>query len=161
MKGTSAYQVTLAFVRNWAFVYGIPKTMLTDKGTQFNAKLLIHVQRVLCVRHQFTSTYHLQSNRKSERYNRSVLSAMRKFVADHLEDWNFFADAVTYALNNQVQTSTGCTPFELKLSCVLPHLALESYEPSGREVSLARSQVEARRAHCTGSSTLGICATPL
>lgn len=58
MKATSAYQVALAFVKKWAFVHGILKSMLTENGTQFHAKFIVQVQRVLGVRHQFTSTYH-------------------------------------------------------------------------------------------------------
>eukprot|EP00171_Calliarthron_tuberculosum_P022655 IDg22655t1 len=35
-KTVSAFDLARAFTRHWEFAYGIPKTVLTDSGKQFN-----------------------------------------------------------------------------------------------------------------------------
>ena len=51
-----------------------------------------------------------------ERFNRTILAALRAYVADHPRDWDLYSSALTYAYNTQPQTSTSIAPFELVLS---------------------------------------------
>lgn len=129
LKGTNAFQIAQAFVKHWAFVYGIPRTMLTDNGPHYIAKYLLQIHRVICVNHHFTTTNHQTANRQTERYNRTLLAVFHRFIADHPEDWYLYADTVPYAYKNQVHSVTESTSMELVFSPVLPHLALEEYNP--------------------------------
>lgn len=47
MKGTNAFQIAQDFFKHWVFVNGIPKTMLIDNGTKFDANFLLQHQRML------------------------------------------------------------------------------------------------------------------
>eukprot|EP00171_Calliarthron_tuberculosum_P021568 IDg21568t1 len=69
-----------------AFAYGISKTVLTDNEKKFNAKFLQQVYRILGVKPQFTTTYHLKSNGQTERFNRTIISSLKRFIADHPKD---------------------------------------------------------------------------
>ena len=88
----------------------------------------------------FTTTYHPQTNGQIERFNRTILAAIRHYVADHPKDWDLFTDALTFAYNTQVHTSTGCTPFELVLARPPASLSMEA-KPSIDEVLSARDSV--------------------
>ena len=108
--------VAKAFVTHWVFVYGPPAELLSDNGKQFAARLFLEVCRVLGIKNKFTTTYHPQCNGQVERFNRTILAALRHFVADHPKEWDLFSDALTYAYNTQSHASTGLAPFELVLS---------------------------------------------
>lgn len=80
-----------------------------------------------------------------------------KFVADILEDWDLSADALAYEFNNKAHKSTGCIPFELTVIRMPPHLFPESYEPSGREAPLTRSQCLSNLWEHIGQVPLHLC----
>eukprot|EP00171_Calliarthron_tuberculosum_P022605 IDg22605t1 len=138
LKTVSVFDVAKAFTRHWAFAYGIPKTVLTDNGKQFSAKFLQQVYRILGVKPQFTTMYHPKVNGQTERFNRTILSSPRRFIADHPKDWDLYTDALTYAYNTQAHSSTGYAPMELTISRLPPHMAMEDYFQPTKNVRLAR-----------------------
>ena len=131
LKKISAVHIAQAFVHNWVFVYGPPVTLLSDNGTQFTAKYFQNICRILGTRNVFTTTYHPQANGQVERFNRTILSALRKYTGDHPKDWDLFSDAVTLDYNTEVHRTTNIAPFELLLARAPRSLTLQ-----------ARSQLE-------------------
>ncbi len=63
-------EVAKTFCNEWVFVYGPPKTFLTDNGPKLTSKLFLETCRVLGVRNVFTAAYHSQTNGQIERLNR-------------------------------------------------------------------------------------------
>ena len=133
MKRITAGDVAKAFVTYWIFVYGPPVKVLSDNGKQFTAKFFMDVCRILGVKNVFTTTYHPQTNGQAERFNRTILTALRHYTAEHPKDWDLFTDALTYAYNTQVHSTTQVAPFELVVSRKPPPLAIES-QPTIQEV---------------------------
>ena len=138
MKRITAIEVAKAFVHHWVFVYGQKRTLLSDNGPQFAARLFIDICRILGVKNVFTTTYHPQCNEQVERFNRTIINALRHYVADQPKDWDLFTDALTFAYNTQVHSSTGVSPFELVLSRRPPTLSLQA-EP---DIDAARTARE-------------------
>ena len=116
MKRISALEVARVFLNNWAFVYGLPHTLLSDNGPQFAASLFECVCSSLGIRHAFTSTYHPQTNSQVERFNRTLLAGLRIFAMDNLKTWPEHVGALTYSYNTTVHPSLGLTPFQLVLT---------------------------------------------
>ena len=79
-----------------------------------------------------TTTYHPQSNGQSEKLNRTILSALRKYVGEHPKDWDLYAESVTYAYNNSVHQAIDCKPFDLVISRK-PSSKLMEYAPVASE----------------------------
>ena len=135
MKGISAAEVARHFVNSWVFNYGPPTELVADNGGCFTSKFFIDVCRIMSIKNNFTTTYHPQSNGQVERYNRTILAALRTYVADHPRDWDLYTDALTYAYNCQPHTSTSIAPFDLVLSKPPGPLALKpmptNEEPQG------------------------------
>eukprot|EP00171_Calliarthron_tuberculosum_P001286 IDg1286t1 len=141
MKGTNSFQISKAFTTNWAFVYSVPKTVLTDNGPQFCAKFLRQTHRVLGVKPQFPTTYYPKANAQTERFNRTILASLRRFLADHPKDWDLYADALIYAYNNKVHAATGCSLMELVVSRAPPHFAIEQFAPTPNSTRTARQKL--------------------
>ena len=129
LKKITAVAVAQAFVTHWVFVYGPPARLLSDNGKQFSARFFQNVLRILETKNLYTTTYNPQANGQVERFNKTIVAALRHYVGEHPRDWDLFTDALTYAYNTQVHRGTGLSPFELVLSRVPPPLAVEA-EPT-------------------------------
>lgn len=126
LKKITAAAVAIAFVNHWVFVYGPPVHLLSDNGSQFTSKFFQNVCRILGVKNLFTTTYHPQCNGQVERFNRTMLAALRHYVADHPKEWDLFTDALTYAYNTQVHRTTKLAPFELVISRAPSSLSIQA-----------------------------------
>ena len=58
----TVYTVAVAFCKACVFKYGIPRSLLSDNGPQFNAKFFRSKYRVLEITKIYTSAYHPQTN---------------------------------------------------------------------------------------------------
>ena len=125
LRTITSLAVAQAFCYHWVFVYGMPKTLLSDNGTQFSSKFFQACCIELGIKQVFTTAYHPQCNGQVERFNRTILSQLRAYVGEHQNDWDLYHGALTYSYNNQIHSSTGVTPFELVLSRPPPQLAVQ------------------------------------
>lgn len=62
------------------------------------------------------TAYHPQNNGQTERYNKTVVARLRHCVAEEQSDWEEYIHPLTYAYNQQVNRSTGTTPFSFAVS---------------------------------------------
>lgn len=131
LKRITAFTVAKAFVTHWTFVYGSPVELLSDKGKQFASRFFQDVCCIFDEKTLFTMMYHPQCNGQVERFDRTLLSSLRCYVADHPKIWDLYMDAFTFAYNTQVYQTTGVSPFELVLSRTPPPVALESQATLG------------------------------
>ena len=119
MKGNSVVEVARCFVNKWVLNYGPPTEFISDNGGCFTSKVFLDVCIILSINNNFTTTYYSQANGQVERYNRTILAALPTYMADHTKDWDFYTDALTYALTNAYNflphTSTDVAPFNLVL----------------------------------------------
>ena len=115
LRSTTAYTVATAFCDAWVFKYGVPRSLFSDNGPQFNAKFFQSVCRVLGITNLYTSAYHPQTNRQVERYNWTIVSMLRYYVNEHQDNWDVNVGPLTYAYNSHVHRTTHTKPFELVL----------------------------------------------
>ena len=125
LRTTTALSVAKAFCRTRVFNYGTTKVLLTDNGSQFAVTFFKHVCRILGIQKVFTTEYHPQANSQAERFNRTIIAAIRNYVSDSQRDWDEWLEPLTYAYNMQVHRSTGTTPFDLVLSRHPPPLLVQ------------------------------------
>eukprot|EP00171_Calliarthron_tuberculosum_P004180 IDg4180t1 len=92
----------------------------------------------------FPTAYNLKLNGQTERFNRTMASALRHYVADHQEDWDLYSYLVTYAYNAHAHISTDTAPFSLVLSRIPSMLSLEA-KPSLKALSYKDSRKACRR----------------
>ena len=80
LRTITSLAVAQAFCYHWVFVYGMPKTLLSDNGTQFSSKFFQACCIELGIKQVFTTAYHPQCNGQVERFNRTILSQLRAYV---------------------------------------------------------------------------------
>jgi transposase InsO family protein len=116
LRVVTALSAARAFLDHWVYAYGAPLSLLTDNGPQFTSKFFQAVCAELGVKKVFTTAYHPQTNGQVERYNRTILSALRGYVARRQDDWDEYTSTLTYAYNCRVHSTLGMPPFELALT---------------------------------------------
>ena len=67
----------------WISLYGLPKTIITDRGSNFTSNLWQDLTKHLGFKLQHTTSYNPESNGLIERLNRTLKSALRATCIDH------------------------------------------------------------------------------
>jgi transposase InsO family protein len=62
LRTVMTLSVARAFVDKWVYLYGLPVSLLTDKGPQFTAKFFQAACAELGIAKVFTTAYHPQTN---------------------------------------------------------------------------------------------------
>ncbi|KAK7092164.1 hypothetical protein V1264_009758 [Littorina saxatilis] len=92
---------------------GVPKEVLTDRGSQFVSDLMKQVNKFLAVKGLTTTPYHAQCNGLVERFNGTLKSMLKKLCHEKPRDWDRFVPALLFAYREVPQESLGFSPFEL------------------------------------------------
>lgn len=90
-------------------VFGVPESILTDNGVQFLSNDFEKFLRKNGVNHITTAAYSPQAN-ASERVNRSILAAVRSYVANDHTNWDVHISSIACALRNAKHESIGYSP---------------------------------------------------
>lgn len=71
----------------------------------FISKFFISVFQNLGVKNITTIAYHPQTNEQEERYNRTLVSRLRLYVASNQRNWDILGQQLTYRYNHQPDTN--------------------------------------------------------
>ena len=95
--------------------HGVPKEILSDRGTHFNNALINELCRRYQTKHRLTSSYRPQMNGMVERFNRTIGESLAKLVMDNDEEkeWDDYVSAILLAYRTKKHETTGFTPFYL------------------------------------------------
>jgi transposase InsO family protein len=93
-----------AFCENWVFAYGAPRYVLTDNGTQFNAKFFLALCRELGIEKLFKTAYHPQTKGEVERYNITIVNALRGYVSELQNTWDEYTSAITFGYKCRIHS---------------------------------------------------------
>lgn len=111
-RKVSARPIAQALLQLFSRV-GIPHEVLTDQGTAFLLNTLGQIYGLLDIKGIRTTPYHPQTDGLVERYNQTLKSMLRKFVAANGKDWDRWLPYLLFAYREVPQASTGFSPFEL------------------------------------------------
>ena len=91
--------------------HGCPRMIISDRGTQFDSELWTQVWKMLGTRVALASTHHPQTNGLTERFNRTLISLIRKYAHAYPKHWAEFLPMFEFAYNNTVHSVTQIAPF--------------------------------------------------
>ncbi len=119
LQRQTAEVVAQAILDNWIYVYGAPKTILSDNGTQFASAVFRLIMKTIGTTQKFTTAYHPEANGMIERVHRYIKDKLAiKAVNQDLnywkrDSWDKYIPAIIYSYNCGENKSTGYTPFKL------------------------------------------------
>jgi hypothetical protein len=94
----------------------MPRVLLSDNGPQFTSEFWTEFFSLLQTDIRLTSSYHPQSNGQTERFNRTLIEALRSFVNARHDNWDEFLVHFEFAYNSTVNDSTVFSPFILQFA---------------------------------------------
>lgn len=121
VRNKSAKTVANFLFEEYFLKYGFPQLIATpttkrcvmDNGTDVLNNLTKALSDIMGVKMVTTSFYNPRCNSQLERYNRTIISILRKLAADEPQSWSKHLPYVAHAINNSVCESTGHIPFQL------------------------------------------------
>lgn len=94
-------------------IFGLPKVVQSDQGTNFLSMLFKQVLISLSITHRMASAYHPESQGALERWHQTLKSMLRKYCLESDKDWDEGVHLVLFAARETVQESLGFSPAEL------------------------------------------------
>ncbi len=95
--------------------FGLPRRLVTDRGTCFTAEAFLNFCNVHDIRHTRVSTQHPPANGQLERINQVLLPMIAAYTmrGDRKKDWDMMLNEAQRCINWAPSKSTGKPPFEL------------------------------------------------
>ena len=84
---TLTTKVVVRALSQFISIFGIPKTIQSDQGSNFTLHLFAQVLKLLRIRHNQSSAYHAQSQGALERFHQTLKSLMRAYCVQIAADW--------------------------------------------------------------------------
>jgi hypothetical protein len=92
------------------------KVLLSDSGLEFNNELVDTMLKNIGVEHRATSSLNPRSNGLTEKFNSTLVNALRKHTESNHQSWPAWLDWVLFSYRTRVHSSTGFCPFSLTFS---------------------------------------------
>ncbi|GBL98273.1 Retrovirus-related Pol polyprotein from transposon 412 [Araneus ventricosus] len=73
-------------VQTWISSYGVPMTLRSDQGTNFNSALSTELCKLLGILKTLTTALHPKSDSMVERFDRTILNHLSLFVSKNQTD---------------------------------------------------------------------------
>jgi transposase InsO family protein len=92
--------------------YGVPKKIVSDRGTQFTSKIWERLYETLDTQLRFSSVYHSQTNGQTKRVNQILEDMLRACALQYGRSWDKSLPYAEFSYNNNYQDSLKMAPFE-------------------------------------------------
>nr|AAM01108.1 Putative Sorghum bicolor 22 kDa kafirin cluster [Oryza sativa Japonica Group] len=93
-------------------LHGVPKKIVSDRGSQFTSKFWQKLQEELGTRLNFSTAYHPQTDGQTERVNQILEDMLRACAFDFGGAWDKSLSYAEFSYNNSYQASLQMAPFE-------------------------------------------------
>lgn len=93
-------------------LHGVPKSIVSDRGSQFTSRFWEGLHEVLGTRLNFSTAYHPQTDGQTERVNQILEDMLRACALDYGDSWDKNLPYAEFSYNNSYQASLEMSPFE-------------------------------------------------
>ena len=125
-RNQKAYTTAKMLYENFFLHYGFPAVLHSDKGANFESKVIKSLCEIAGVKKSRTTPYHPMGNGMVERYNKTLLNMLGTLSDDKKADWKSYVPTMTHAYNAAEHESTGYAPFFLMFGRH-PRLAIDAF----------------------------------
>lgn len=113
LPNQSAQTVAQCLFEDYVLLHGVPGTLHSDQGRQFEAEVVQILCRLLSIKKTRTTPYRPQSDGMIERFNRTLIDQLAKTLLTYGGEWDEYVKHVAFAYNTTTHSSTRFTPFFL------------------------------------------------
>jgi transposase InsO family protein len=115
LPSQTAEVTACALVNEFFSRFGYPFELFSDQGRNFESNLFGKLCELLKIHKARTTPYRPSGNGQVERFNRTLLDAVRCFVQKSPGNWDIYISQIAGALRSCVNRNTGFTPNRLML----------------------------------------------
>jgi hypothetical protein len=104
--------LTRIYLKEIVKLHGIPRKIVSDRGTQFTSKFWTSLQKAMGTKLDFSTAYHPQTDGKTKRVNKVLEYLLRACVLAFDRSWESSLPYAEFSYNNSYQASIKMSPFE-------------------------------------------------
>lgn len=134
LPSQTAETTARAAVNEFFARFGCPFSVHTDQGRNFESRLFKAICDLFHIHKTRTTPYRPSANGQVERYNRTLMDAVRCFVADSQRDWDEYLPQLACAIRSSVNRHTGMTPNKMMLGREINLPAELIFQPDRKEL---------------------------
>jgi len=112
------------FMKEIFRLHGIPKVVISDRDAKFIGNFWKALFKGLDSKLNFSTVFHPQTDGQTERVNQILEDMLRMYVMNQPWKWEEYLHLVEFSYNNNYQTSSKLSPFEIlygrKCNCNAP-----------------------------------------
>lgn len=94
-------------------LHGLPEKIVSDRDVRWRSAFWKTIHEILGTTLAMSTSYHPQTNGKTERMNRTMHGIMRQVINEEQTDWVARLPIVQFAINSSPSEPTGLSPFEI------------------------------------------------
>ncbi|CAK1595080.1 unnamed protein product [Parnassius mnemosyne] len=128
IRSTTAEETSDCLI-HFISLFGIPKSILTDQGTNFTSDLFKTTCQFLKIKQLWSSPYHPQTQGALERSHSTLKEYLKSFVNTNQNNWPTYVYTAILTYNTTPHTTTKFTPYELVFG-QKPYIPNSIYERS-------------------------------
>ena len=106
------HQLADLYISRIVSLHGVPKKIVSDRGTQFTSRFWKSLHEALGTKLAFSTTYHPQTDGQTERVNQILEDMLRACVLSYGSKWEDCLPFAEFSYNNSYQSSLQMAPFE-------------------------------------------------
>ena len=99
------------YTRNIFRLHSLPKTVVSDQGTQFIAKFWKCLCKILKIEALLSTPYHPETDGQTEQMNAILEQYLRAYINYLQDDWEAWLHMAEFAANNHASETTGISLF--------------------------------------------------
>jgi hypothetical protein len=109
----SGPQLAELYMSRIVYVHGVPKKLVSDRGTQFTSRFWERLHESLDTQLHFSSAYHPQTDGQTERVNQIIEDMLRACALQYRRSWDKSLSYAKFSYNNSYQESLKMASFKM------------------------------------------------
>ncbi|GKB68021.1 reverse transcriptase domain-containing protein [Tanacetum coccineum] len=140
---TNDARVVVNFLKKLFSRFGIPKALVSDRGTHFCNRQMEKILKKYGIHHRIATAYHPQTSGQVENTNRALKRILKKTVKNNPSIWSRKLDDALWAFRTAYKTPISTTPYQLlygkmcHLSFKIEHCAYWALRSCNPDLKLA------------------------
>ena len=109
----TAEQTADIFLRRVVSQFGVPESVISDRGPQFTAEVWQRALESMGSRSALATAHHPQTDGQSERTIQTLIRLIQTFASEKMNEWEELLPMLQFSFNDAYCESTKSTPFRV------------------------------------------------